>query len=153
MKNRLQGITLIETVLYIGLFSVIILLVLNFMLATQESTLVNNRKNEIYKTSEFIVQHINYSFDHALSIEEEPLQTNILQLQFTDGNKQYYVSDSTLYYDLVPLTPPDILVSQFTLEPFYNEDPYPIAVRINIDIQSKSDSKYSDTINLLSTLK
>lgn len=153
MKNRLKGITLIETMLYIGLFSVIILLVLNFMLATQESTLANNRRNEIYKTSEFIVQHINYSFDHALSIEEEPLQTNILQLQFTDGNKQYYVSDSTLYYDLVPLTPPDILVSQFTLEPFYNGDPYPIAVRINIDIQSKSDSKYSDTINLLSTLK
>lgn len=153
MKNRLKGITLVETMLYIGLFSVIILLVLNFMLTTQESTLANNKRNQIYKVSEFIVQHINYSFNHAISIEKEPLQSNILQLQFTDGNKQYYVSDSTLYYDSIPLTPPDILVSQLTLEPLYDKDSNPIAVRINIDIQSKSDIKYSDTINLLSTLR
>ena len=128
MKNRLKGITLIETMLYLGLFTVIIIMVINFMLATQESTLNNNRRGNVYKSSEFIIQHINNSFENTLSIIDTNIASGILELQFTEGNKQYYISDTTLYFDTVPITPPNISITEFNLEPVYDGDPSPIAV-------------------------
>ena len=157
MKNRLKGITLIETMLYIGLFSIIILMVLNFMLSTQESTLRNNRRGDVYKSAEFVIQHIEYSFDKAITVSKDnsTFNTNIgiLELQFNDGNKQYTLSNSTLYFDTIPITPPNISVTQFSLIPIYNGGELPIAVKINISLVSKDDPKITDTINLLSTLR
>ena len=157
MKNRLKGITLIETMLYIGLFSIIILMVLNFMLSTQESTLRNNRRGDVYKTAEFVIQHIESSFNNALSISKDNSTFNnsigLLELQFPEGSKQYTLSNSTLYFDGVSITPPNISITQFSLIPIYNGIESPIAVKINIDLVSKDDPKITDTINLLSTLR
>ncbi len=157
MKNRLKGITLIETMLYIGLFSIIILMVLNFMLATQESTLKNNRRGQVYKSAEFIIQHINYSFDNALVVNEEnsifSSSIGILELQFADASKRYTVSNATLYFDRTPITPSNISVTQFALVPMYNGITTPIAVKIDIVLVSEDDTTITDTINLLSTLR
>jgi hypothetical protein len=157
MRNRLKGITLIETMLYIGLFSIIILIVLNFMLSTQESTIRNNKRGDVYKTSEFVIQHIEYSFNNALSISKDNSIFNstlgVLELQFSEGSKQYTLSNSTLYFDGVPITPPNISITKFSLIPIYNGGDLPIAVKIDIDLVSKDDPKITDTINLLSTLR
>lgn len=157
-NNKLKGVTLIETMLYIGLFSIILLMVLNFMLSTQEATLKNNRRGTVYKTSEFLTQHLTSSFENALSISNINSvfgNTNgLLELTFSDGSKQYSLSNSTLFFGSVRLTPPDISVTQFLLEPIYNGDPnIPIAVRITIDTVSKSDPTITDTLNLLSILR
>mgnify|MGYP001030301688 CR=1 FL=1 len=158
MKSKLKGVTLVETMLYIGLFSIIILMVLNFMMSTQESTLRNNRRGVVYKASEFIIQHFGSSFDNAISISNtNSLFQNdqgVLELSFSDGAKQYSLADSTLYFDSVPISPPDISVNKFFLEPLYNGDPtIPVAVRISIEIISNEDSDIADTINILSTLR
>lgn len=153
MKSKLKGITLIETMLYIGLFTIIIIMVLNFMLATQESTLRNNRRGNVYKSSEFVIQHITNSFNNTLTVIDTNMDSGILELQFADGNKQYFLSDSTLYFDYVPITPPNISVTQFSLEPIYNGIITPVAVRINIQLTSKEDTQITDSINMLSTLR
>lgn len=157
MRNRLKGLTLIETMLYIGLFSIIILMVLNFMLSTQESTQKNNRRGRVYKSAEFIVQHINYSFNKALIVNEENsvfgTDIGILELQFADASKRYTVSNATLYFDDTPITPSNISVTQFSLTPMYNGVTTPIAVKIDIRLVSEEDISITDTINLLSTLR
>lgn len=157
MKNRLKGVTLIETMLYIGLFSVIIIIVLNFMLSTQEATLRNSRKNDVHQSYEFITQHINYSFNKALSIVEGGSSfgnnQGILQLQFSDGNMQYYVTDNTLFFDGIPITPESITVNSFSLEQVFDRDNIMIGVRFSIQLTSKGDSSITDTLNMLSTLR
>ncbi len=157
-KRKLKGVTLIETMLYIGLFSIILLMVLNFMMSTQEATLKNNRRGAVYKTSEFLTQHLTNSFENAISIDNTNSvfgnNNGLLELNFSDGIKQYYLLNSTLFFDSVRITPPDISVTQFFLEPIYNGDPNtPIAVKITIDTVSNSDSTITETINLLSILR
>ena len=157
MRNRLKGLTLIETMLYIGLFSIIILMVLNFMLSTQESTLKNNRRGHVYKSAEFIIQHINYSFNKAQIVNDTNsvfgTEIGTLELQFADASKRYTVSNATLFFDGTPITPSNVSVTQFTLQPMYNGITTPIAVKIDIKLVSEEDYSITDTINLLSTLR
>jgi hypothetical protein len=158
MKSKLKGVTLIETMLYIGLFSIILLIVLSFMMSTQESTLRNNRRGTVYKTSEFVKQHLEYSFKNALLIDNTNSLFNdnsgVLLLGFADGNKQYTLSDSSILFDTIPITPPDVTITKFFLEPIYNGDPNkPIAVRIGIELVSKEDPNITDSINILETLR
>lgn len=156
-NNRLKGVTLIETMLYIGLFSVIIIIVLNFMLATQEASMRNNRRGNLNQSSEFITQHINYSFDKALSINEINSTFNndlgVLEFQFSDGYKQYSILNNTLYFDSIPITPPSIIVSSFFLEPIYDNNGSLLAIRTSILLISQDDSTLTDTINILSTFR
>lgn len=143
--------------LYIGLFSVIIIIVLNFMLATQEASMRNTRRGNLNQSSEFITQHINYSFDKAISINEINSTLNndngVLELQFSDGYKQYSILNNTLYFDTIPITPPTIIVSNFFLEPMYDNSGSLIAIRTSILLISEGDTDLTDTINILSTLR
>ncbi len=157
INKKLKGITLVETILYIGLFSIIVLLVFNFMLSTQEATLRNNRRGSIYKSAEFVIQHLNYSFDNALTIDPTNsifgTDEDILEIQFTDGNKQYTLLNNTLLFDSIPITPSEISITTFTLTPIYNDEAEIVAVKILINIVSKKDSNLTDTINILETLR
>jgi len=143
--------------LYIGLFSVIIIIVLNFMLSTQEASTRNIRKAQLNQSSEFVTQHINYSFNKALSINETNSvlgdSQGILELEFVGINKQYTISNNTLYFDGVEITPPNIIVSGFLLEPAQDKDGVLIGVRTTISLVSQGDSDLTDTINMLFTLR
>ncbi len=70
MKNKLKGVTLLETVLYIGLFSIILFIVVNFMLTAQESSRRTNESERLHRTKHFISQHIDYSFQNSDEIDE-----------------------------------------------------------------------------------
>lgn len=157
MRNRLKGVTLIETMLYIGLFAIIMIIVLNFMLSTQEATLRTNRKSNIHQATEFVTQHINYSFEKAISINSTNStfgnNQGVLELVFTEGSKQYSVLNSTLYFDGVPITPPTMSVDTFSLDPIYKGVETIIGIRTNIIIHLNDDTNISDTINLLSILR
>lgn len=157
MKNRLKGITLVETVLYIGLFSSIIIIVLNFMLSTQEATQRTNIRSHLSTASQFVSQHINYSFNKTISVNKDTSIFNndqgLLDLQFTDGNKQYTISDSRIYFDGIPITPSSISVTKFLLEPIYKGVDLIIGIRTEITFVSKQNGDFTQTINLLSIIR
>lgn len=156
MKNRLKGITLVETMLYIGLFSAIIIIVLNFMLSTQEATQRTNIRNQLNTTSEFISQHMNYTFNKTIAINNTSIFNNdqgLLDIQLTEGNKQYSISNSRIYFDGTPITPSNILVTKFLVEPVYKGTDTIIGIRTEITLVSKQDSKLTETINLLSLIR
>ena len=157
MKNRLKGVTLVETMLYIALFAIIMVIVLNFMLSTQEATLRTNRRANIHQTTEFVAQHINYSFEKAISINSTNStfgnNQGTLELVFTEGNKQYQVLNSRLYFDGVPITPPNMSVITFSLDPIYKDTETITGIRTGVLIHLNDDADISDTINLLSILR
>jgi len=122
-KYKLQGITLVETLLYIGIFTLIMFTIMNFMLSTQESNRRNDIKTEIHKTSEFLSLHLSDSFEKTLSVNKDTSIFNSnqgqLDINFSSGINQYKVSNNKILFNNIPLTTPNITVTQFLLEPVY----------------------------------
>ena len=156
MKNKLKGFTLIETMLYIGLFSIILLMAVNFMLTTQQSSEKTEERSSLHQTSQFIIQHINYTFEKASSIDEDTStfedDQGKLTIMVDTLPKVYELLNQELYYDSIAISPPDITVERFYLTPIYKESDI-IAVRIEILLKDKKDTQLTEEINLLSTFR
>lgn len=156
MKSKLKGITLIETVLYIGLFSVILMMVVSFMLTTQETTTKTGENAALHKTSQFIIQHINYTFESAESIDElgSDFEVDVgkLTVMVNTLPKLYELQNQQIYYDSVAISPPDIQVERFYLKPIYNDTEI-VAVRIEILLRDQKNPNLTEEINLLSTFR
>lgn len=153
MKNRLKGVTLIETMLYIGIFSIIIVIIINFMLSTQEATRTNDIESSLQRSSSFISQHLNSSFKKVKSIDEVNSIFNNdqgrLSIVFSTGNKEYSLTNSKLMFDAEQITPNNLLIRVFNITPIYKEPDSIIGINISITIESKIDSSLSHTSNLL----
>ena len=156
MKNKLKGLTLLETVIYLGLFSMIMFIIINFMFSTQEATLRTQRKSLLHETSQFITQHLSYTFEEVSSIDagnSEFLDNQgRIELVINGENKAYEIHNTGIYYDAIPLTPSNIIVNSFYIEPIY-EDLDIIAVRISFILISDKDPNISETTNLLFTIR
>lgn len=157
MKNRLKGITLIESLVYIGLFAIIIIMILNFMLSAQESTLRNIRKSNLHHSSTLVVQHFEESFNSALRVNDMNSvfedDNGKLELISEVGAKQYSLINSRLYYDGVAITPPSISVTRFYLEPVYQGKEDILGVILKVDLISNKDNSLSERINMLFTIR
>ncbi|HRX43716.1 hypothetical protein GX618_01420 [Candidatus Dojkabacteria bacterium] len=153
MKNRLKGVTLIETMLYIGIFSIIIVIIINFMLSTQEATRTNDIESSLQRSSSFISQHLNSSFKKVKSIDEVNSIFNNdqgrLSIVFSTGNKEYSLTNSKLMFDAEQITPNNLLIRVFNITPIYKSPGSIIGINISITIESKIDSSRSQTSNLL----
>ena len=156
MKNKLNAFTLLETILYIGLFSAVLFIVLSFMLSTQEANMRTERSENIYQSSQFITEHINYTFGKAESINEANSlfedDNGKLSLIVNSEVKTYEIESQKLIYDSIQISSSDIIVENFYLTPLY-KDLEIIGVKINIKLRDKEDSKLTEEINLLSTLR
>jgi len=145
-----------ETMLYIGLFSIIILIVINYMLSMQEITLRTKRSNDIHQASEFIIRHLDYSFDHALSISDSNSifedDNGRLELLFDSGNKQYYLDNSQLYFNGVSITPSTVLIESFFITPVYKGSSLGIGTRIDMVLESSSDPSSTKSVDILFVL-
>lgn len=156
-KYKLQGITLVETLLYIGIFTLIMFTIMNFVLSTQESNRRNDIKTEIHKTSEFLSLHLSDSFEKTLSVNKDTSIFNSnqgqLDINFSSGINQYKVSNNKILFNNIPLTTPNITVTQFLLEPVYKGTDNIIGVEITIGIQSTKNPSFSEIINLLEIVR
>jgi len=156
-KYKLQGITLVETLLYIGIFTLIMFTIMNFMLSTQESNRRNDIKTEIHKTSEFLSLHLSDSFEKTLSVNKDTSIFNSnqgqLDINFSSGINQYKVSNNKILFNNIPLTTPNITVTQFLLEPVYKGTDNIIGVEITIGIQSTKNPSFTEIINLLEIVR
>lgn len=157
MKNNLKGITLIETIIYIGIFALFLPIVMNFMLSTQESTRRNNYNLQLSKSVEFISEHLDYSFEKVKSIKEEDCIFNedrgVLVLNTTNETVSYTVSNSKIYYNTTPITPSNMSITQFRIEPIYNHLNIATGVRIFVALQSKHDPSMTTSFNLLENIR
>lgn len=155
MKNKykLKGLTLMETVLYIGLFSIIMLVVINFMLSIQEANGRIQRRANIHQSSEFIEQHLNYSFAKTKSIDATKSifdnNNGEIVLLLNDGEHTYSLTNEKIIYDSTPITPVSIKIKKFFVEPIYNKKNLIVATRIAITYESTFDPAVNEESNFL----
>lgn len=148
--------TLIETMIYIALFSIILLIIMNFMFSAQESTLRNNRRAELQKTIEFLTQHITDTFDSTNAVNTNNCvfldSQGILNIT-TDTPNEYKLENGRILFNNIPITPKDILVSSFYLEPVNDSLNKTVGVRANLQLSSRADQQVAQNINLLTIIR
>ncbi len=132
-------------------------IILNFMLSTQEATNRNNEKTNLNRTSVFLSEHISDSFNKTLSINQDTSVFNsdqgVLTLNFSSESKQYTLADSRIYFNSIPITPTSLSISQFKLEPVYKDLNILIGVKITVSINSEKVPELSESINILQTIR
>lgn len=157
MKNRLSGMTLVEALVYIGLFSIIIVMVVNFMITTQQSSTRISRNGLLNQNISFVAKHMEDTFDKALGINPTGSlfenDSSILQIELASGPKSYTLSSGTLYFDGVEITPPSITVTRFLVSPVYDTAMNIVAVRVQLLANNSTESSISEELNILLTLR
>ncbi len=127
------------------------------MLSTQEATSNNNEKNKLNATTEYLSQHFSDSFEKELSVNEELSVFNtdngVLLLTFLNGENQYTLSNSTIYFNGIAITPPEQLVTQFRLEPMYKSTDKLVGMRISLVIQSKKTPNLTENLNIIKVVR
>ena len=146
-----------ETILYIGLFSIISFLVINFMLSVQEANGRIQRKANIYQSSQFLEQHLDYTFTRTRSINSSKSRFNndngLLVLELGDGEHRYSINNGEIFYDTTRITALNTKISKFTIEPIYSKKNVIIATRISITYSSTYDPSINEESNFLYILR
>ena len=132
-------------------------MILNFMLFTQESTLKTERKGSVHTASLFLIQHLEDSFDNTQGVD---ISSSVFEsdqgqlgLMFDSGTELYTFSNSRIYYNGIPISPKDIVVTSFNLSPVYQGNTEIIGIIVNIHLLSPDDSDITEDINMLFTLR
>lgn len=152
MRNSVkeeQGVTLIETVVYLALFGLIFLSTMNFVLTVSE----NNRKAESRMYTQrgilFVQEHMTETVRSAWIINEEnsvfDSDNGVLALNTVDGVTSYQIVSGRLHYNCngrsVPVTNVRVVVSRLYFERILDPSDNVVGVRVTMDVEStKGDS-------------
>ena len=157
--NDGNGMTLIETVLYLALFALIFISVMQFSLAVAESNRAAVSRNKVEHTLIFVTEHLGLRFEEAQSINEglTLLETNggVLCLTSNGEDVTYSVSNGILQFSesgvVSALSNSSVVVESFYLEEVLDNVDQLVGIRLTLEIASK-DGTYSDSIVTAYTL-
>ncbi len=137
-KKLREGITLIETVLYLGIVSVLLTIISQFMLSVLEFDAVAERRNEMSRITVFLTEHLKYNIDNAVAVNQgESVFDNSeskLVLETTGADFTYEVVANILEANSVVLHSTEYFIDEFRVLPVFNKDSELVALRVTIDI-------------------
>lgn len=144
MRNRFKAMTLVELVVYLALFGLIFLSIMQFVLASNQNNDTARGRNLIEKNSVFLLRHLEQSFASIQSLDEINSVFDIdqgkLVLNTSDGIKQYQISDTQLEYSFdgtdFNLIQPGFEITSFRIEKILNNDDQLVGVIISITMNS-----------------
>ncbi|MCA9385412.1 hypothetical protein KC717_02065 [Candidatus Dojkabacteria bacterium] len=149
-EKTLQGLTLFEALLYLALFSIIFVVVIEIMSTIDQSNNTAKYRAEIDRNIIFVAEHIKESFRTSESINST--DTGMILLDLADaGYYQYTDSGSTLYFDndgieTLPITTSKVAIGTFGVQDVENKDGDVVGVRVLFDISSARDPNiFKDT--------
>ena len=119
-----NGLTLLETVLYLALFAVLFVVVLEFTMAVAESNRGARARGDVETSIMFIVQHVEDSFTEASSVDSLNSvfysDNGDMRLVSSSGTARYYLDAGQLQFVdggiTTPLTGPHVSVDRFYFE-------------------------------------
>ncbi len=158
-KNR--GVTLVEMLVYLALFGLIFLSIIEFALTISEGNRVAGRRMEIEKTVIFATQHLEDTFGKAVSIDEVnstfDSAAGKLRLNLDAGYAEYNIASGRLNFDNSGetnfLSSSDYVIDQFYLERILRRNGTLQGVRLTLQISSVKDVSVTTTVITSYTLK
>ncbi|HHX99575.1 TPA: hypothetical protein GX533_02790 [Candidatus Dojkabacteria bacterium] len=156
-KIKLKGLTLLETLLYVALFSMILFVIINFMLGTQEATRRNMQRSSVHQSAQFVKQHFDYSFQKVIQVSEGSSIFNNdngkLTLIFSDTSKSYTISNNRIYFNDIAITPKNISATKLHFEPIYSKKGVVMAIKVSTKLVTKKDPKIFEEITYLAVIR
>lgn len=153
-KNK-KGITLIEVVIYLAVFSIFFIGMINFFYSLSENNRISGENLKVDRATIFTSQHLEDIFKKGSSIDEgESIfdsDSGKLTVELKGGEYAYYPTDEVVYNVVdgvllangTPITRSDLDVSKFLLEKIKDNSDNLIGVRITIKVSSKLRDKVS----------
>lgn len=140
------GMTLVEVILYLALFALFFVVMINFFFYLEDSNQLSGETLKIDRSVIYLSQHFEESVSIADSITDPDL-TSGLEL-IGDSTMTYSVPTDKLIFedDSTPfqLTRDDLEVTNFSLEEIMdNSDTVIIGIEITVGIRSRSDNSIS----------
>lgn len=144
-RNKI-GMTLVEVILYLALFALFFVVMINFFFYLEDSNQLSGETLKIDRSVIYLSQHFEESVSIADSITDPDL-TSGLEL-IGDSTMTYSVPTDKLIFedDSTPfqLTRDDLEVTNFSLEEIMdNSDTVIIGIEITVGIRSRSDNSIS----------
>lgn len=148
--RNIKGMTLIEILLYLALFSIFFLVMVEFFLFVNQSNQLSSETLKLDRSVIFLTQHLEDSFEKKsftsiTDIEESDLD----ELELYDSAVPEYTykvgdEDGELQFNdgsgNVQITRSDIIVDKFSLEEILDNEDTVIGAKITIRLKSKTDN-------------
>jgi hypothetical protein len=165
-KEKFEGVTLVETLIYIGLFGIIFTLVMQFLLTISENTHTTQLRLEMSRYKTYSFQHLEKTFLDSELVDMANStfgnDNGELTLIDTEGGgtlalKYEIVDDKVIFTrgvnSPVSLTPNNITVTQFYLEEVQNVDLETIGINITLSFENKDSDNINSNISHMYKLR
>lgn len=157
-----KGFTLVETILYIALFGIIFLTIIQFSFTIADYNRDTGTRIDIEKALVFIDEHMANTFRNAKSVNVTGSTFNsnngILTLDMSANTSDYKISAQKLIYEnngsSFNLTSGVLNINQFYIEQVKStKDSSVIGIRLTLKISSRINPNVSRTIQTSYTIK
>ncbi|HRN86411.1 MAG TPA: prepilin-type N-terminal cleavage/methylation domain-containing protein [Candidatus Dojkabacteria bacterium] len=153
-KKKLKGMTLIEVLLYLAIFGMFFVVIINYFFFVQDNNQLSGEALKIDRGVILLSQHFEDSFERTSSIGGSTIFNNNNGALYLTGpsNINYTVSDFATsdarlqFFDgaiTKQITRNDVEVTKFLLEEILDNSDTNIGVEITVGIRSKSDTSIS----------
>ena len=144
--KKVKAFTIIETVIYLGIFAFIFIAVVQFYFTVARGNQLAGERNEIQKAIIFLDQHMKSSFESSVDVDTLNSTFNndngVLSLNTTSGYVEYSVSSNRILFDENGtfsdyVTTDDFIITKFYLEEIEDSDSIVVGVKLTLDISSR----------------
>ena len=142
-----SGITLFEVLLYVALFGLIFVTILQYATTITQFNRTARERTVLGKQILFVDEHIRDTVARSMQIQESQSIFNAnmgtIQLDSGVGIFRYLVSDGRLLFfedsDAESITDPSCRVTRFYLEPVMNDVDELMGFRLQLTVEMQSD--------------
>ncbi len=142
--RKLKAITIFEVLIYLALFGVIFVAIVQFVIAVRDSNSMAEYRSELEKVNIYTMNHLNSSFSVANDISDADsvflADEGKIRLILSSKFVEYYLDEGVLYYNdngtVHNITNPDYIINRLYFEKIENNDGELKGIRCNLEIVS-----------------
>lgn len=153
MKKRAKAISLIESIVYIAVFGIVFLFIMQYLFSISEANQNANTKKEFEKSAIFLNQHLNDTFSKAVSVDTANSIFNTdngkVRINLTSGFKEYSILNNQINFNNNGtnsyLTPPEIKITKLYFDQVLNSSNTLVGIRVTVNMVSPKNSNISNS--------
>lgn len=155
--KKLKAITLVEQLLYLGLFGLIFVVIIEFSIDVTNNNIAARYRNHLERSNVFVYEHFEDSFFKASTID-------INNSTFVNNNGKIRLLNSAIYYEYRIqngrlifsnngvenyITPPDIVLDKLYFTQVYAPDDSLIGSKVEIIFRNSKQNNITKNFETL----
>lgn len=153
-SSKNGGVTLVEVLVYLALFGLIFVSIIEFAISISQSNRVAGKRTEIEKSVITVTQHFSDTVPDGISIDDLNSvyddDNGVLRVILDPGYVEYRIENGRVVVDrdgiLNYLTNPEYYVNKLRFEKILSRSGVTTGVRLTFMISSSNDSSVTTTI-------